>query len=164
MNFVRFTILICLFLTSQQGFSQKLPVETTRHSVFLELLGNAPWFSLNYEYFPFQEINMSIRTGIGYYTETRDKYPIIPLSVQYLPPVGKTSFIEAGIGYTLIPGRDALSELPLFFIPSLGYRIHFGRNDLWKVNFSPQLTFLPEERGGFHFFPFIGMSYGKRFR
>lgn len=136
-----------------------------RNTVFVEALGNGLFGSINYERQLTREPGLSLRLGVGFYTEYIF-YLTLPFSVQYFIDLKRDNFIEAGIGYTWADanaddffndGIDDSSNLNNLFL-SVGYRKHFGKDWMWKANFTPLIT---NNKGAS--LPWIGLSIGKRF-
>lgn len=137
-----------------------------KNTVFVEALGNGLFGSINYERQLTKEPGLSLRAGIGFYTEY-DFYLTLPFSIQYLIDLNRNNFIETGIGYTWadagaddifnnesVKNSDNLNNLFL----SVGYKKHFGKDWMWKANFTPLITNNKEVT-----LPWIGVSIGKRF-
>jgi len=152
-----------IFFVSGQENKASKPL---RNLVFIEALGNGLFGSINYERQLTREPGLSLRAGIGFYTEDTF-YLTLPFSVQYLIDLKKNRFIEAGIGYTWADaGADDLfndnnpsntDNLNNLFL-SVGFRKHFGRDWMWKVNFTPLLTNNKDVT-----LPWMGIAIGKRF-
>jgi len=137
-----------------------------RNAVFVEALGNGLFGSINYERQITKEPGLSLRAGIGFYTENTF-YLTLPFSVQYLIDLKRNNFIEAGVGYTWADagaddifnndGNTNSDNLNNLFL-SIGYKKHFGKDWMWKANFTPLLTNNKDVT-----LPWIGISIGKRF-
>jgi len=157
-----FLLLTCI---STYGQQESKNLSKLRNIVFVEALGNGLFGSINYERQLTSGPGLSIRLGIGFYTENAF-YLTLPISVQYLIDLKKDNFIEAGIGYTWadagaddlfndnITDSDNLNNLFL----SVGYRKHFGKDWMWKASFTPLLTNNKDVT-----LPWVGLSIGKRF-
>ena len=91
----------------------------------------------------------------------------MPFSIQYLFDLKRNNFIETGIGYTWadagaddifnnesVKNSDNLNNLFL----SVGYKKHFGKDWMWKANFTLLITNNKDVT-----LPWIGVSIGKRF-
>lgn len=137
-----------------------------KNTVFVEALGNGLFGSINYERQLTKEPGLSLRAGIGFYTEY-DFYLTLPFSIQYLIDLNRNNFIETGIGYTWadagaddifnnksVKNSDNLNNLFL----SVGQKKHFGKDWMWKANFTPLITNNKEVT-----LPWIGVYIGKRF-
>lgn len=137
-----------------------------KNTVFVEALGNGLFGSINYERQLTKEPGLSLRVGVGFYTED-DFYLTIPTSLQYLISLKNNNFIETGVGYTWADaGADDIfnddvsnngDNLNNLFL-SVGYRKHFGKDWMWKANFTPLITNNKDVT-----LPWIGISIGKRF-
>ena len=167
MNKIKFLI-ICLFVSiiSFAQENQKSNSGNLKNTVFVEALGNGLFGSINYERQLTKEPGLSLRAGIGFYTEY-NFYLTLPFSIQYLIDLNRNNFIETGIGYTWadagaddifnnesVKNSDNLNNLFL----SVGYKKHFGKDWMWKANFTPLITNNKEVT-----LPWIGVSIGKRF-
>ena len=159
---------VCLFV-SFMSFAQENQEpngKKLKNTVFVEALGNGLFGSINYERQLTKEPGLSLRAGIGFYTEN-EFYLTIPTSIQYLISLRNSNFIETGVGYTWadaaaddifnnenVTNSDNLNNLFL----SVGYRKHFGKDWMWKANFTPLITNNKDAT-----LPWIGVSIGKRF-
>ena len=158
----------CLFVSiiSFAQENQKSNSGNLKNTVFVEALGNGLFGSINYERQLTKEPGLSLRAGIGFYTEY-NFYLTLPFSIQYLIDLNRNNFIETGIGYTWadagaddifnnesVKNYDNLNNLFL----SVGYKKHFGKDWMWKANFTPLITNNKEVT-----LPWIGVSIGKRF-
>lgn len=167
MNKIKFLI-ICLFVSiiSFAQENQKSNSGNLKNTVFVEALGNGLFGSINYERQLTKEPGLSLRAGIGFYTEY-DFYLTLPFSIQYLIDLNRNNFIETGIGYTWadagaddifnnesVKNYDNLNNLFL----SVGYKKHFGKDWMWKANFTLLITNNKDVT-----LPWIGVSIGKRF-
>ncbi len=162
-------LIICLVLISTSVCGQEVTNQTQSlpNTLFIEALGNGILGSVNYERRLFKKPNLTARIGIGFHAESTI-YLSTPVSIQYLIDLKKSSFIEAGVGYTWAQygaddcfhcdGSDNTENYNNLFL-SVGYRKHFGRNWMWKANFSPLIVNNHDE----NFRPWIGVSFGKQF-
>ena len=159
---------VCFFVSfmSFAQESQEPNGKKLKNTVFVEALGNGLFGSINYERQLTKEPGLSLRAGIGFYTEN-EFYLTIPTSIQYLISLNNSNFIETGVGYTWadagtddifnnenVTNSDNLNNLFL----SVGYRKHFGKDWMWKANFTPLITNNKDVT-----LPWIGVSIGKRF-
>jgi hypothetical protein len=157
-----FEMLLGVIAFGQENNNKK----NLKNTVFVEALGNGLFGSINYERQLTKEPGLSLRAGIGFYTEY-DFYLTLPFSIQYLIDLNRNNFIETGIGYTWadagaddifnnesVKNSDNLNNLFL----SVGYKKHFGKDWMWKANFTPLITNNKEVT-----LPWIGVSIGKRF-
>lgn len=162
-------ILICLTLIGTSAFGQEgVPqTQSLKNILFVEALGNGYIGSVNYERRISKNPYLTVRAGIGFYTESTF-YLTIPTSMHYLIDLNDKNYIETGVGYTwaqfgaddcvFCDGTDNTDNYNNLFL-SIGYRKHFGDNWMWKVNFSPLIT----NNHGESFRPWIGVSFGKQF-
>ena len=83
MNKIKFLI-ICLFVSiiSFAQENQKSNSGNLKNTVFVEALGNGLFGSINYERQLTKEPGLSLRAGIGFYTEY-DFYLTLPFSLFY---------------------------------------------------------------------------------
>ncbi|MGB5498769.1 MAG: hypothetical protein WBM77_07555 [Maribacter sp.] len=157
-----------------QGFGQK-------NTVFVELLGNGIFASLNYELQLTKEPGLVVRLGLGYIPPTFESSKItVPISLLYMEAIGKKSYVEFGLGSTLIPAfeddpcglvnfggcsKETKKGLLQAYLASIGYRKYFGKdqNWVWKFNFSPVIGRTFDGRTEFGFSPWAGIAIGKRF-
>ena len=157
-----FEMLLGVIAFGQENNNKK----NLKNTGFVEALGNGLFGSINYERQLTKEPGLSLRAGIGFYTEY-DFYLTLPFSIQYLIDLNRNNFIETGIGYTWadagaddifnnesVKNSDNLNNLFL----SVGYKKHFGKDWMWKANFTPLITNNKEVT-----LPWIGVSIGKRF-
>ena len=157
-----FEMLLGVIAFGQENNNKK----NLKNTVFVEALGNGLFGSINYERQLTKEPGLSLRAGIGFYTEY-DFYLTLPFSIQYFIDLNRNNFIETGIGYTWadagaddifnnesVKNSDNLNNLFL----SVGYKKHFGKDWMWKANFTPLITNNKEVT-----LPWIGVSIGKRF-
>ena len=159
---------VCLFVSfiSFAQENQEPNGKKLKNTVFVEALGNGLFGSINYEKQLTKEPGLSLRAGIGFYTEN-EFCLTIPTSIQYLISLRNSNFIETGVGYTWadagaddifnnenVTNSDNLNNLFL----SVGYRKHFGKDWMWKANFTPLITNNKDAT-----LPWIGVSIGKRF-
>lgn len=157
-----FEMLLGVIAFGQENNNKK----NLKNTVFVEALGNGLFGSINYERQLTKEPGLSLRAGIGFYTEY-DFYLTLPFSIQYLIDLNRNNFIETGIGYTWadagaddifnnesVKNSDNLNNLFL----SVGYKKHFGKDWMWKANFTLLITNNKDVT-----LPWIGVSIGKRF-
>lgn len=159
---------VVLSLTMGQMFAQEnSQTSQLKNTLYVEALGNGLFGSLNYERQLTKEPGLSLRAGIGFYTEN-EFYLTLPLSIQYAFDLKRNNYIETGIGYTWADaGADDLfnnnnnrsnsDDLNNLFL-SVGYRKHFGKNWMWKVSFTPLVTNNKDVT-----LPWFGVAFGKRF-
>lgn len=162
-------IIIFLVLIGTSAFGQEVnnQTERLRNTFFVEALGNGMLGSVNYERRLFKKPNLTARIGIGFHAES-NIYLSTPVSIQYLIDLKRSSFIETGVGYTwaqygaddcfYCDGSDNTENYHNLFL-SIGYRKHFGRDWMWKANFTPLIV----NNHGENFRPWIGVSFGKQF-
>jgi hypothetical protein len=189
-------VIICAFLVS--SFAQEVPqdsvpqaseMRTTNNNIFVEVLGNAWLYSINYEriianYFV-------IRGGLSFLPVRSDIQPryftLLPVSASYL--IGSTHYCELGIGtmFASFNGTDArwnlfsekqglntfveVSGTPKFafvpfatITPIIGYRWHPTDGSInFRVVFTPMISLTPYFITPIEFTPFGGVSIGWSF-
>lgn len=162
-------LIACLVFLSTSVFGQDVTNNSQNlpNTLFIEALGNGMFGSVNYERRLFKKPYLTARLGIGFHAES-NIYFSAPGSIQYLVDLKKSRFVEAGVGYTwaqfgaddcyYCDGSDNTDDYSNLFL-SVGYRKHFGRNWMWKANFSPLIV----NNHGEKFRPWIGFSFGKQF-
>lgn len=161
-----FIIFFVLFGIIIHGQERSHEINNLGNTIFVEALGNGLAGSINYERQITKEPGLSLRAGIGFYTEN-EFYLTLPFSVQYLIELKRNNFIETGVGYTWADaGADDIfnnetktksENLNNLFL-SIGYRKHFGNDWMWKANFTPLITNNKDVT-----LPWVGLSIGKRF-
>jgi hypothetical protein len=167
---VKRTAWVCLLLAFALS-ARAQSYDESRNTLYLELLGNAYIYSLNYDRVlfamgPYQRVGC--RAGISFLPVTRDsaggRYPFIfPLTANYL--VGREShWLEVGAGATpriYLADADAADreehwEGQVSFCGVLAYRYQNVVND-----FSFRIGFTPVFFRGFR--PWFGLSLGRAF-
>ena len=132
--------------------------------IYLELGGNGLFSSLNYERQLFKNTALSLRIGLGFYTE-KAFYLTIPMGLNYAFKLNKVnSFLDLGMGVTFarIDGRvfaQEQNENGTHFtnvIPSIAYRKHNAQDYFWRISFTPVFNRQTV-------MPWVGFSIGKRF-
>jgi hypothetical protein len=168
------TILIILFASisfisifAQENIENK---KTAKNTIFLELLGNSIWYSLNYDRIVFSEKSFKIsgRIGASYMPpsihfmahEYDFKTFSYPLQVCFI--YGKKHHIEIGTGYTFIfdEYKDDIFKIyntPNKYTISLGYRYQIQEGGIFvKVNI---LKFFPVKKSEIPFWLGFGLGY-----
>lgn len=165
MKTLRTLLLLSIFSISFNLFAQT-NTNIKRNLVFVEALGNGLFGSVNYERTLTKDPGLSLRLGVGFYTEDAF-YLTIPTSLQYSFFLKENSYLETGFGYTWADAnandifkknelKDNDNLHNLFF--SIGYKKYFGNDWMWKVNFSPIITNNKDVT-----LPWLGISFGKTF-
>jgi hypothetical protein len=151
-TFFSFTLLVCTKTFGQQN------------NLFIEAGGNGLFGSVNYERMITKEPGLSLRAGIGIYTE-KAFYLTLPVGINYLFPLKKAgTYLDAGLGITWaqIDGKifkdegNANGDHFTNFIPSFGYRKHVGEHTMWRASITPVFNKMASN-------PWIGFSVGRRF-
>jgi hypothetical protein len=119
-------ILFILSLSTINAQAQEEKVFFHRNSVYVELLGNGGYYSVNYDYLitPKNALKLSARAGISIHPE-RGTGPTIPLEVNLLfgnpNKRKKKGFLEIGTGYTWV--RHFSNDIKFNYrINRIGYR------------------------------------------
>jgi hypothetical protein len=148
-------------LSGQETFGQ--------NNIYLELGGNGPLYSLNYERQLTKQPGFGIRVGAGFYST--DPYKVtVPVGVNYLFNLYENSvLLDIGFGvtyskadvklYAMVKRNDPYSYINtnyFNYIPSAGIRFHTHRNFLWRISLAPVIN-------DYGLLPWIGVSFGKMF-
>lgn len=137
-----------------------------KNDVYVEAGGNGLFGSLNYERQLSKTPGVSLRMGVGFYTENRF-FVTLPASVHFLLPLKKpNSFIDASAGVTWSRANGQLfkedaSSSPYHFvclIPAVGYRKHTKNEMMWRISVAPTFNITNDA-----FVPWVGFAVGKRF-
>jgi hypothetical protein len=166
-------ILIIPFLILFSTITKGQPTEDTLYrrpsnNVYVNLLGDASWISINYErrFFVRPTYFLTGKIGYGYNEEfqiciwdnlcsSNHQYITIPHHISVNVGKGR-HYLETGIGGTLIMGHTSQNYL---LYPIVGYRLHPLRKN--KINFRiyGQVPFTGLITEDIIFFPF-GLSVG----
>jgi len=133
---------------AQNGFKQ--------NDIYLEVGGNGIVASLNYERQLSKQPGLGFRTGVGIVPMVGVS---VPAGINYLIKTkNENSFIETAFGVTYLISDEKKSDKieQINFVPSVGYRRHTKKNNLFRVNFTPIFN-------NSFVFPVVGLSFGKRF-
>ena len=160
-----------LLLLLMLAFTASLFGQNTfkKNDIYFEFLGNGIGASVNYERQLMDKAGLGVRLGIGYFSGDEKFRVSIPVGLDYLISLrNDKSFINAGLGATwsgatglktakqeALTGRD-LNEHIWSFVPSIGYRHHTKSNYMLRISLTPIIN-------KYRFFPFAGISIGKRF-
>lgn len=123
--------------------TEHLETRTAHNSVFVELLGNGLFDSINYERF-FGDAGPSARAGIGYFSIGDVRYLSVPLLVNYYVGDGDNMF-ELGLGAVVVNKSGSNLVLPCEgtavvptgllayrFVPrDGGFNFGFGATPFW---------------------------------
>lgn len=172
-----FLLVFLLFVFNYAVKAQNVPVRKIdsvgvrrAQNVFIELGAAGLFFSANYDIrFSQQRDGLGGRLGIGTWTHSGTTFVTVPLQVNYLLG-GKSSFLEAGAGATLLTLNNPYPGNPLvgkhFTVPNstvlptatIGYRYQpFKHGINFRANFDPMLL-----EGAF--IPYFGLSAGYTFK
>ena len=146
---------IAIFSFGQSAFK--------RNDIYLEAGGNGLFGSVNYERQLTKQPGLGARIGVGFYSENAF-YLTIPVGINYLFPLNKKSFLDAGLGvtWTQINGnlfsdsKNRNDNNFVNFIPSIGYRHHTTKDVMWRISLTPVIN-------KYTFVPWLGAFIGKRF-
>ncbi|MFA5781137.1 MAG: hypothetical protein WC868_02590 [Bacteroidales bacterium] len=150
-------------------------IRIPNNSFYIELLGNAPLYSLNYEriFINKNKFYLSGRIGIGYFFSKLDpgssNIVVTPVLINVGYQLRKKFFIETGIGatyayqrevtYSYYSGKKEIDINNSFFGTALiGLRIQGSKGFLFRVGFTPFYSI-----NEFLFAPFGGVSFGYSF-
>lgn len=101
-----------------------------KNDVYFELLGSGLIGSVNYERQLSNKPGFGMRVGLGFYPTDDQGWLSIPLGINYLIGLGKSSFIDVGAGVTLtqepvdfLDFSGNVYDSPPYtnFIPTLGF-------------------------------------------
>jgi hypothetical protein len=137
-----------------------------KNDIYVEAGGNGLFGSVNYERQLSKTPGVSLRVGVGFYTENRF-FLTLPAAVHFLIPLKKpNSFIDASAGVTwarangqVFKSDEAVAdEHFVCLIPSVGYRRHVKNDWMWRVSLTPTFNITNDA-----FIPWVGFAVGKRF-
>jgi hypothetical protein len=161
----KLTILLWL-LTSGLAFSQEQDQKPIRNAVYLELGGNATFYSLNYDrnILIQDRHHLGARLGVSYFGGD-SSMTSLPLSFNYLYGP-KRDFLEVGFGPTFAFFSPQNLRVAAFF-GTLGYRHQdFTKAAwLWRITFNPFIAEYSSDKGYLNWvwMPFGGISIGYSF-
>lgn len=92
---------VLLTLAGLRAHAQNPESNTAKNTVFVEALGNGMFGSLNYERQLTAAPGLSLRAGVGFYSE-QAFYLSIPVGINYLIPVNqqRNGYLDMGMGVT----------------------------------------------------------------
>lgn len=181
----KLVLLLILNYSCSAQDSDSSNVDHTRNlnAAYIEISGNAPYFSLNYERNILQ-LKKSVtifHTGLGIafgkYDDGTLLIPSIPIEFSQLF-FNKNHHLELGIGFTsflsTIPffdgeaknvATDISGKYHLYYliIPEIGYRFQKENGILIKFGFNPIIYNSSISKNKNDFFLGAGLSLGKRF-
>ncbi|AHM59551.1 hypothetical protein D770_06440 [Flammeovirgaceae bacterium 311] len=180
-NFAKILLLMVVMLPSMQAEAQKeaTPVTAT-NAVYLELLGNGVYYSINYERMFFQKgiIRAAARVGVGAlpWRMGSGSYLKAAIPVELIGLLGKSKhFLEAGVGYTpfLVPWSGSVGsaiddEFKSYIIRSripfrIGYRYQKPAGGFFfRAAYMPTLDYTPGWSSHLQLIN-VGVSVGKSF-
>ncbi len=185
-SFFLCTIVVCLLLNFS-GLCQtadSVSVRKVNKIVYVEVVGNAPFMSLNFEYkiTSIRNALLYFHTGIGYdridYNDSDVNVFSVPIEATFILFKGK-HHLEYGFGITPFISKTATwsgdiiyydskvnENYSLYFllIPEIGYRFQnlSKRKVFFKFGFTP-VIFNSSVNNHFDFIPSIGIGIGKTF-
>jgi hypothetical protein len=144
-------------------------VDESRNTLYVEFLGNAVFYSLNYDrvFFKLGESNrIGCRIGFSFLPITKDtvggRYPLVfPVTVNYLLGKGQSKLeVGAGASPRIFLADDGSGgeqwEGHVSFAGTIAYRYQNTANDFnFRVGFTPVFF------NGF--MPWVGLSFGRSF-
>jgi hypothetical protein len=155
-------VLLLILIPSITSYAQK---ETARNSIYLELLGNGVFYSINYD----REFNdyLGMRVGLSYLPgvstafSTTEDIIMIPVMINTFIGNGNSKFeLGAGIVYEGFTHSTIFgsSDSQIIITTTIGYRYQQKAGGLiFRIGFTPLIT----ERG--YILPFGGISIGTSF-
>jgi hypothetical protein len=165
-KFLTFILFLLIGILPPNAFGQE-EKEGSNHGVFLELLGNGIFYSVNYDTrFSKKVDGLGGKVGFGYISIDGDHYSSFPFLVNYL--IGKNGhYFEMGAGANFLVA-DFDNGVGVFDKPeiakwegwsgtiSLGYRYHpVDGGFLFRAGFTPIV-----KRGEFNpFWPQVSFGY-----
>ena len=126
-------------------------IVTAPNAMFVQLLGEGPAITANYERMLFTTTphNIALRAGFGFWGWENGSGVIVPVGVCYL--FGYSHKIEVGIGYAFLTGSDNGVSTGV-----IGYRYQpIDGGFLIRVSFTPRFDDEVE--------PWVGLSLGYAF-
>ena len=119
------------------------------NSIFSELGGNGFFGSINYERKLSENPKILGRVGIGFWSDfgflgskTTSGFTI-PISTHYLCKIGEKSYMDFGLGTTILESQISLpnaNKYILYFFTSIGYRRDLGANIFFRIHVTPYFT------------------------
>ena len=188
----RTPVAILFFLLSINCYSQQISnsfPRQSKHTLFLEIGGNSPIYSVNYE-FQFLKLNnstfvQSLGFEIPHFDEKREYFingeiieqrrldlAFFPLRFNWISHSNRKNHLELGFGATyytsslIITTIDMIKEIKLnpaggvFLIPSIGYRSTPKSGFLFRATVSPYFSRTVNPQ--FQFYG--GVSFGYNFK
>jgi hypothetical protein len=138
------------------------------NNIYINLLGDASWISVNYErrFFVRPTYFLTSKIGYGYNEEfqiciwdnicsSNHQYITVPHHISVNVGNGR-SFLEVGIGGTIIIGH---TDQPYLLYPIFGYRLHPLKKNKINFRFFGEVPFSGLITEDIIFFPF-GLSLG----
>lgn len=134
--------LLCVFLGISSFVSLLAQEGLPRNASYIEVGGAGLFGSVNYERQLGKKPGVSLRAGLGYYSENGN-FLTIPLGINYLFELKnkKNFFIEGGLTATFARRNAEIfkNNLPndahdFYLVPSIGYRKHTPKNLMWRVS------------------------------
>jgi hypothetical protein len=160
-------LLILVFAISNHCFSQHdiNNLFSKRNALYIEVGGNAGYYSLNYDIIFFQKGNFKLDWRNGFSLLPIINLPIfIPLEINTLFGKSKHHF-ECGLGYTPVlflgETNEKYSDIILFRV---GYRYQKPNGGLLlRIGFTPGISNVDINSDKYSFGPWFGISIGKSF-
>lgn len=166
MRYLLLLVAVCYFAFSTSLFGQELFKRQASNAVYVEALGSAKWYSINYERFLGNEWSVRLGTsllpntvnnGFGQY---RMLDVTVPLTLNYLLNIGRSAHnIEFGVGaaptFTFASFEGKLSDGSAYNsysrtlmttrgIALVGYRFQpIDGGLMFRVTFTPSIEFVP---------------------
>ena len=148
-------VLLCLATPARGQETQAPEPSAYKQSLFIELGGNALFYSLNYD--RMIEERLAARIGVGALSVDDNWVVSIPLTLGYILGQGN-SRMEVGGGVTILTGDidfddDISEETYVLGTAVFAYRYQRPESVFFRFAFTPVFT-----SGGF--FPWFGISIG----
>ncbi len=161
----KFLFFILIFVHGLNLSSQNDSLRIPQNAIYLTIFGDGSVFSFNYErYLDLSpEHFFAFKAGVGMSQTIRimgtsDSYNVIPHALTFNIGNGK-HFFEAGIGAVY---RIGDKKTPYFGIPTIGYRLNFGKSTPIFFRFHVDIPVKEDHLWHMSLVP-LGISLGIRF-
>lgn len=142
-----------------------------KNAVYVELLGNGLFGSVNYERQITKEPKLYARIGLGFWSDfgilgSSNSGYTIPISMNYLVDLKNNNFLDLGIGATMVKSDFSSQPAPnhvFILFTNVGFMRNFGNNFFWRFHITPYFDSITEDvtiEGRKQWF---GFTIGKRF-
>ncbi len=148
-----------------------------KNSIYMELLGNAEYYSLNYERILFHKnfFSLSCRIGGLYYYGSMFNHTrwSVPFTINGTFKLYKLLYVEIGSGaayyydsyFDVSDGYSGLqeSEQGFYCTAITGIRVQGYRGFLFRIDFTPIVMYYPNVRSKLDGIAWFGLSFGYSF-